>query len=242
MDMKLAEKQKKLAPLPEAKARGKKQGITTDRTSQKETIRKAAEEMRAKRTAAKRQQLAERLAASVNELATGTQEASSAGQQLLSAIEQISTTAQQISEGSQKVAKMAQSVTEDAEKGVVTVNQGLETARATQKQIQATTENIEALIGGIQGAAEKSAQSARNIGALKEQAKEIGEIVQTVVGVADQTNLLALNAAIEAARAGEHGLGFAVVADEVRNLAETSAACAQEIRQLVENIQNGVKE
>lgn len=76
---------------------------------------------------------------------------------------------------------------------------------------------------------------------LEKQAESIGNIIKTVVRIADQTNLLALNAAIEAARAGEHGKGFAVVADEVRVLAETSEKAANDIREVVNNIQQEVK-
>lgn len=76
---------------------------------------------------------------------------------------------------------------------------------------------------------------------LEKQSREIGNFVQTISTIAEQTNLLALNASIEAARAGEHGRGFAVVADEIRKLAEESSKAADEIKNIVLNIQNGSK-
>ena len=79
--------------------------------------------------------------------------------------------------------------------------------------------------------------SAKVVGELGKRSDEIGQIVETISGIAGQTNLLALNAAIEAARAGEHGRGFAVVAEEVRKLAEQSAQAATSIANLIESIQ-----
>ncbi|HWR29661.1 MAG TPA: methyl-accepting chemotaxis protein [Negativicutes bacterium] len=79
--------------------------------------------------------------------------------------------------------------------------------------------------------------SAQVVAKLGERSKEIGQIVDTISGIAGQTNLLALNAAIEAARAGEQGRGFAVVAEEVRKLAEQSEEAAKKIASLIGEIQ-----
>ena len=79
--------------------------------------------------------------------------------------------------------------------------------------------------------------SAQVVARLGERSKEIGQIVDTISGIAGQTNLLALNAAIEAARAGEQGRGFAVVAEEVRKLAEQSQEAAKHIAALISEIQ-----
>ncbi len=76
---------------------------------------------------------------------------------------------------------------------------------------------------------------------LNQYSQQIGNITQTITGLATQTNLLALNAAIEAARAGESGRGFAVVADEVRKLAEQSTQEADEVAQLVQKVLQGVE-
>ncbi|MBQ0930136.1 methyl-accepting chemotaxis protein [Ideonella alba] len=75
---------------------------------------------------------------------------------------------------------------------------------------------------------------------IRRAADGMGEIVQTIEGVAFQTNLLALNAAVEAARAGESGRGFAVVAAEVRVLAQRTADAVQQIRGLISGTQERV--
>ncbi len=99
-------------------------------------------------------------------------------------------------------------------------------------------EQFLAVQAGTQSIRNVVERSSSSVQLLDSRMTQIGNITGLISDITNQTNLLALNAAIEAARAGEHGRGFAVVADEVRSLASRTSRAADDIRQMVEGLQN----
>ncbi len=84
----------------------------------------------------------------------------------------------------------------------------------------------------------QSKSASDRVGALDQAAQDISKVTETITEISEQTNLLALNATIEAARAGDLGKGFAVVAGEIKELARQTAEATQEIKGLVEGVQD----
>ncbi len=72
--------------------------------------------------------------------------------------------------------------------------------------------------------------------------EELSRLTENLMKIAKQSNLLALNAAIEAARVGESGKGFAVVASEFRKLADNTSKLSKEIKNIVEELAQALKE
>jgi methyl-accepting chemotaxis protein len=110
-----------------------------------------------------------------------------------------------------------------------------ETARRHKQTIAGAIDRLIQLKGFV-------GESSYRVDELGGASKGIVKFLVSIRELADLTNLLALNAAIEAARAGEHGRGFAEVAKEVRSLAEQSAQAAVEAGELVEEMQERLRE
>jgi methyl-accepting chemotaxis protein len=180
---------------------------------------------------------AEQLAASSEELTASAEQSAQASNQVaesisnvaqgaekqLQAVDETTAVVEQMSAGIQQVVASANLVTGNS-------SQAVETARDGDKAVDKAVSQMAYI-------EETVINSAQVVAKLGERSKEIGQIVDTISGIAGQTNLLALNAAIEAARAGEQGKGFAVVAEEVRKLAEQSQDAAKKIAILISEIQ-----
>lgn len=128
---------------------------------------------------------------------------------------------EQISEQARGVQKTAQEAADISETGQEAIQQTLHSMDDIRQQVEVIGETIVT---------------------LARLTRRIDEIISSVSEIATQSNLLALNASIEAARAGVHGRGFAVVADEVRVLAQQSTQSASQVRDILNEIQNAMKD
>ncbi|MDP4178207.1 MAG: methyl-accepting chemotaxis protein [Bacillota bacterium] len=162
----------------------------------------------------------------------------------MEAIHQISATIDEIASGAAEQAVQVQhgaSMVENLSSEISNVYESY-TSVITETQKIGTLNNIG--IESVNILKEKSKESSETceeifkvVGSLTSRTKNIGIFVESIEDIAEQTNLLALNAAIEAARAGESGKGFSVVADEVRKLADQSRESTEEVKNLVQGIQ-----
>lgn len=191
------------------------------------------------------------LAHLIKDVQNASTELTMAAENLAATAEETSASADEVARTVDDIAKGAQDQAEDAEKGAhrakeldtkfVSLNANTQKMLGSAKEVMEANKNGFKTLEGLQ-VKTKLNQDAnlkieQVINELNEKTKHIGSILDTISAISVQTNLLALNASIEAARAGEHGRGFAVVAEEIRKLAEESARAADEVRDIVTNIQ-----
>ncbi len=164
---------------------------------------------------------------SVQVLATIEEQERLASQQAF-AVQETTVTMDELGASSQKSAEQAEAAALGASQVLIFAN-----GTSGETSQQTVTDGV--------SLREKMAEIAGQIVQLSQLVSQINKIANTVSNFADQTNMLALNASVEAVRAGEHGRGFGVVAAEIRKLSERSRTSAEQINNLVGDIQQATR-
>ncbi len=169
------------------------------------------------------QESAQVVAAAIGQIFATISQLTASVQETATAVGQTAATIEEVKQIAYSSGHKAKDVSDNAQ----------ETARVSQGGKQA----IETALTGLNRTREQMQSIADSVIKLGEQSQTIGDIINSVMGLAEQSNLLAVNAAIEAAKAGEQGKGFAVVAQEVRILAEQSKRATGQVRAILSDIQ-----
>ncbi|MCA9896177.1 MAG: hypothetical protein KC615_24500 [Anaerolineae bacterium] len=156
-----------------------------------------------------------------------TQQASNAGEQV-QLIQKTNKMLDDFLQLGERINEQVRSVTQ-------TANEAAEISRHGHSAIGETLNSMDDIRNQVETIGNTIAKLAQLI-------QRIDSIITSVGEIATQSNLLALNASIEAARAGVHGRGFAVVADEVRALSRQSTESADQVRAILSEIQQAMKE
>ena len=181
---------------------------------------------------------AEKVASSARDLSGGADEAALVISQITSAVGDVADGAEKqsivIDKTASNIKQLVTGLTQIADNSTTVSVAVVKTVEAARNGAQ-SAQSVKEQMNSIEKTVDSSAQAVQTLGA---RSQDIGQIVDTITGIAGQTNLLALNAAIEAARAGENGKGFAVVAEEVRKLAEQSKEAAGQIAAMIKEVQS----
>ncbi len=170
---------------------------------------------------------AQELARAAEGLAEHTRAQSAMLERQASGVAETSSTTRELDQTSSVAASRAAAVLEVARKAADMSAAGQQAAERSAGELERIQASVESIVG----------QSSH----LYDQARQVGDIVETVRDLATQSHVLSLNASIEAVKAGEAGRSFAVVAQEVRALAEQSGAGANTIAKMVEDILTAVQ-
>lgn len=161
------------------------------------------------------------ISTAMNEIEQGVMQQAKDSEECLHQMDNLSGKIVQMSESTNQISNIAEGTKKNIQDGTVVT-------RELNDQTKSTIEITTNIVKGIEDLAEKS--------------MSINSIINVINDISNQTNLLSLNASIEAARAGDVGKGFAVVAGEIRNLAEQTKRQVNDIKSIIENIQENTKD
>lgn len=154
-------------------------------------------------------------------------------QNLNSTVDQLAVAVNEIAENATTLAMVVSDTRENSNQANASMKETVEISKKGRDDM----EQLSVAMQGIKNSNDELVNKINDVGKASE---EITKIVGLIAEIADETNLLSLNASIEAARAGEAGKGFAVVASEIGKLAQNSAASADNISRLINDVQKAI--
>ncbi|MEZ5931172.1 MAG: methyl-accepting chemotaxis protein [Alphaproteobacteria bacterium] len=168
---------------------------------------------------------------------------------LIGIVSDIQSTAEEVKNAASEITVGTEDLSSRTEQAAANLE---ETAASTEEMAATVRQNAESAktASHLAGSADQTAktggevvrQAVSAMSGIEGSAQKITDIITVIDEIAFQTNLLALNASVEAARAGEAGKGFAVVAQEVRQLAQRSAQAASDIKKVIKDSNDQVKD
>ncbi len=177
--------------------------------------------------------LAATLRSNASQQTDGSEQQASAITQVSNSLSELTETAAHIADSTRQVAQAAGQMVNGAGQVATIATQAVQ---ATDASRTATTQSL--AISQQIGLRYQSLNE--SLGTLAQRADNIRTILTLIDSIVGETHILALNAAIEAAGAGEYGDRFGVVAQEVKQLAIRTREAGDEVKQLVDQIGDGV--
>ena len=202
-----------------------------------EELAELADELR---TSADIGKSAEGVASTAEELSSAVEEIDTAARQILTGIQQIQEGSRSAASRGQEAASAIGQIEQGAQLSADRATVALEKSETLQGLLAENKVAVDEMLVNIGTSAEASREAVRQIAALDVTSRRIDKIVDAIANVAIQTNMLAVNGSVESARAGEFGKGFAVVSTDIRNLARESGENAEQIKDLVKDVQDRI--
>jgi methyl-accepting chemotaxis protein len=193
-----------------------------------------------KSTAITSANLSRDLTGATTELRAVIQQHNAGSMEQVAAITQVTVGIEELNENARQIVQSAEAATNSAEQTfniANLVNQdnvtALERATVGNQVVQDTVMSVQKVQHSIETLAQHLLKVTR-------QAANVNSILGLITNISDETHLLALNASIEAAGVGESGKRFSVIANEVKSLADRSIEAANEVRQIIGELQGAV--
>ncbi|NOX87467.1 MAG: methyl-accepting chemotaxis protein [Calditrichaeota bacterium] len=173
------------------------------------------------------------IVANINVISSSSIHISATVSQITASSSETATAITQTASSAEEVTHLAENFSEKAKNSLEIGARAIETTNKGTESF----ESINQIFHQVKSQMEEVANTVIN---LSKQSQTISEITEAVKEIAEQSNILAINASIEATKAGEYGRSFAVVANEVRNLAEQSKKSTQQIRSILDTVQESI--